>query len=425
MQKVLVISHNAFSKSFNNGKTLESIFSVFPRENLAQLFFSNNEFPDYDYCENYFKITDYDVLKSVFLLSKPGRIPIQSEFKSYENNQLFCINLLKTHASKINLLRDLLWKVGKWESKSLYNWIESFKPTMVFYMGGNLGFSHKISITICQKYNLPLYVYFTDDYIIYPKYENLFEYIQKIRAKKFYKKTISFSKHCFTVNDYMSTSYSKYFNKDFITIFNGITQKPRFISIKSNELLTISYFGGLHLNRWKMIGKLGRIISSINDQIGKKIVINVYTQSTLDKEIKEEFDKSNIILNPPVFDYNYEVAKFNSSILLHVESDEQFYRSLTKLSFSTKISEYMMTGRCILGFGPAEVTSMRFLAENDLAITISSDSSPAEQIAKIKFALKNEEILNNLGLKSYLYAKNHLSYDKMKNDLKFLFELDN
>lgn len=68
---------------------------------------------------------------------------------------------------------------------------------------------------------------------------------------------------------------------------------------------------------------------------------------------------------------------------------------------------------------------MRFLAENDLAITISSDSSPAEQIAKIKFALKNEEILNNLGLKSYLYAKNHLSYDKMKNDLKFLFELDN
>jgi hypothetical protein len=47
--KVLVISHNSFSKSSNNGKTLEALFSEFRRDNIYQLFFNDSEELDWDF----------------------------------------------------------------------------------------------------------------------------------------------------------------------------------------------------------------------------------------------------------------------------------------------------------------------------------------------------------------------------------------
>ena len=37
--KVLIISHNALSKRFNNGSTILSLFKFWPEENLAQIYF--------------------------------------------------------------------------------------------------------------------------------------------------------------------------------------------------------------------------------------------------------------------------------------------------------------------------------------------------------------------------------------------------
>jgi hypothetical protein len=61
---VLVVSTNCFSDVYNNGKTLESIFSSFDKRNLAQVFFSENMNPDLNFVNNYFKISDVNVLKN-------------------------------------------------------------------------------------------------------------------------------------------------------------------------------------------------------------------------------------------------------------------------------------------------------------------------------------------------------------------------
>ena len=55
--RILVISHNVFSKSTAMGKTMSSMLSCVPPENLAQLYF-HSEVPTTDVCKNYFRITD-------------------------------------------------------------------------------------------------------------------------------------------------------------------------------------------------------------------------------------------------------------------------------------------------------------------------------------------------------------------------------
>ena len=62
--RLLVISHNVFSETDNMGKTLLSYFAKWNVQELAQ-FYIHSEVPTSHLCENYFRITDKEALKSI------------------------------------------------------------------------------------------------------------------------------------------------------------------------------------------------------------------------------------------------------------------------------------------------------------------------------------------------------------------------
>lgn len=407
MPKFLIISHNSFSKTSNNGKSLESIFGNYSKENLAQLFFSQNEDPDFTFCNNYFKITDTDIIKNLITLSKSngGIINCNSNTNSFSKNKFknYIFKFLKKNASKIILFRDLLWKVGKWKTPALFKWIKNFNPDIIFYVGGNNGFSHDIATYIQDKYSLPLVTFFTDDYLINPKYDNLLSKIQHHRMNKFYHRTIKKSSLCFTIGELMSKEYSNYFKKDFLYIMNSIPIEPYIIPDKRNNKITISYIGGLHLNRWKMICEFAQIIN----QIGSSYIlsINVYTTTSLTQEMLQSFTNNHINYRGAVFGTELNKAFNDTDLLLHVESNEQYYRSLTKLSVSTKIPEYLATGKCIIGYGPIEVASMRLLSDNNIGIVISSDNNNNYQ--GLATALEDYNFRIEIGKNGYDFANKY------------------
>ena len=63
--KVLVISHNPFCIYQNNGKTISSIFKSWPSNKIRQLYFSS-EMPNSSICQDYFRLSDADQVKSLF-----------------------------------------------------------------------------------------------------------------------------------------------------------------------------------------------------------------------------------------------------------------------------------------------------------------------------------------------------------------------
>ena len=70
--KVLVISQTVFSKTSNMGKTLTSYFSDFQPNELAQLYFHSEKPTNSDICQDYYRFSDVDALKSIFSARRMG-----------------------------------------------------------------------------------------------------------------------------------------------------------------------------------------------------------------------------------------------------------------------------------------------------------------------------------------------------------------
>jgi hypothetical protein len=69
--------------------------------------------------------------------------------------------------------------------------------------------------------------------------------------------------------------------------------------------------------------------------------------------------------------------QLDANVLVHVESFDEASQLLTRLSLSTKIPQYLMAGRCILAFGPAEGASCRYVADSGAGVAVSTDNQGA------------------------------------------------
>lgn len=136
--RVLVISHNAFSLTSNNGKTFSSIFAGWQKEKIAQLYF-HNEVPDFSVCNNFFYMTDENMVferkekigEKVFFNNK-GR-------KEQTNSKIY--NRTRKKRLQIFLfVRNFIWTPRKWDNKNLHDWIDEFSPEVIFFVGGGCYF---------------------------------------------------------------------------------------------------------------------------------------------------------------------------------------------------------------------------------------------------------------------------------------------
>lgn len=417
--KLLIISSNAFSNKTNNGKTLESIFNFEKKENISQLYFSQNESPDFNYCDNYFQITDLHILRKIcFLNNDCGHKVYATEIGQIQSKkQSFVHNLLKRYSSYLVIFRDLLWKTNVWKTQNFNLWCKSANPDIIFFVGGGYEFGHRVANYVQKELNIPLVTYFTDDYLIHPIRRNFLDLIQKERMKRFYFKTVKNSSLLFTIGDQMAKEYSDYFKKQFYSIMNSI-ELDHYVPYNQNDKLVISYFGGLHLERWKMILRISQFVNNS--------IIQIFTSTIPEQHILDSFKNTNIIYKGSISGDDLKNEMIKSDILLHVESDDSYYRSLTRLSVSTKIPEYLSTGRPIIGYGPKEVASMKLLDEHKIGFVISSNLNDNDLKENISNILLNYNLRVKIGYNGYTFAQNNFNNEKITQKFKeFLFSIHN
>lgn len=413
--KVLVIAANPFSDINNNGKTLKSIFSAFHKESLYELYFrpQDNIIGDGEFAQSYYAFCEMDIIRSIIHFSKKcggiqtfekGKAKEIAEDKTYRS-------FLNGNLKNIKWLRSLLWKTRRWDTKEYRDWLRACNPDIVFALLGGPGTSYTIAQEISKQFNVPLAVYFTDDYLIHPVRKNWLDKWRYIREEKHYRKIITASSALFTIGELMSKEYSAYFGKEFDCIMNSVSLYPFVPKTTISHTKTIAYFGGLNLNRWKMISRFSELVS------GKARVL-VYTGQEITDEIDKAFKISGVELGGFLKGEEVRTKMLESDILLHIESDDKYYRSLTCLSVSTKIPEYLMSSRPVVAYGPAEIASIRLISDNNLGITISSEESEANQKNVLFKFLDNEEQQQLYVKRAYDYASSHFDKDKVSEGLR-------
>lgn len=349
LPKILIVSNNIISNTNNNGKTLKSIFSKYPKEKISQIYFSTEE----NICNDEivkFNINEYDIFGSqIKKIIKRNKV----------TDNLSKRKIKKNTASKI--VRESLWKTKFWNRKKLNNWIENFDPDVVFFMAGDSIFAYDFVKELVLKKNLKLITYITDDYILPRKNETKIQKkLRNVNFKKI-KEITQLSSLFLTISPKMSVKYKEIFNKKSIVVSNI----SNIISNTKNDtqnIQSILYAGGIHLGRDKVLYELAKVIEQYNINNNNNIVLNIYCPNYYSLDIREKLTIENCSYTFDAVSGNELNRVYNSNdCLLIVESFDDEEIEKTALSLSTKVSEYLSMEKPILAIGSRKSGSINYL----------------------------------------------------------------
>lgn len=405
---VLIISQPVLSYSNNMGKTLMAYFSAFPANNVSQFFLRQGEPTNTDVCENYYRFSDLDAVKSILNHKIRGTVfdkaqivpPVVDEPENIKLDDAY--KLGAAHKAWMLLARDTIWKLSNWKNKKLLAWLDSMNPDIIFLAPGDGAFSYRLADEIARYLSKPLAVVCMDDYFINNR--NKGELLGGIRQKLFMNvvnKTIQNAAAIFTICDEMNKAYTNLFHKQCVTLHTSADNKSM---VLKSDASRVSYIGNLSCGRYKTLLELGRAISEINDDTLTK-VIDVYSGSKEAEYISPLKNAPGINFRGAIPAEQVPEVMSESVMVIHTESFDPAMKELVRFSVSTKIAESLMYGPCLLAYGPEGIASIDYLKENNAAYVISRPEDLEKGLEEI---LTNKELREQIVRNARALAlKNH------------------
>ena len=372
LPRVLVIASTPFSKTANNGKTMSSFFEGYPRDQIAQFTYSGGD-SNPDVCDNYYIFTKEDVLAGRQGAAFRADEIAQPQAVATPTKPSLLRRVFHTFSQARNpvaiYLKNRVW--NKADYTAAYAWIEAFAPDVVFFQGFSMVYGYDFALSVCEKYGLPLILELTDDYThrLYPL--SMVEAINNKRYMAAFTKGIGMAHKTIVISDLMKEEYQRRFGGDMDVMMNAVATDCVAESAVPRDGQDYVYAGNLLLNRWKVLRNLGRALMQVHPQAR----LNIYTPDIPPQKIL------NTLSKVPTIHYGGRLTKTElearlgtCGYVVHVEAFDQKNRKITRLSMSTKISEYVASGAQVLAIGPSDVASMRCLADNRLGLCIHNPS---------------------------------------------------
>lgn len=381
-KRILVVSHNVIDDTSGMGKTLGAYFKDFGPENIAQFYIHHESPTDPRVCRRYFRFTDIDAIKARLPLTAKGQaFVLDSEKYSYSRDDAAhtaeaIYQYGRKRTGMIYSGRELVWQTAFWNTKKLRNWVRDFAPDIVFFASGDYAFMYDIAAKIADMAGCPLFVSCMDDY--YTNNINSDSRLGRAFHSYFMKKvhrTMEKATRIFCMCDQMSEIYSELFKKPTETLY---TPAEKSIADAGEVLETnkISYVGRLGVGRYQSLIDIGNVLSNLKIPGGPDH-IDVYANEKRHDVLKKMEDAAGVVFHGPVSPDRVPEIIRDSMMVIHTESfDERFTRKV-RYSISTKIAESLVNGSCIFAYGPTNVASIRYLAQNDAAIV----ATDREQLA--------------------------------------------
>ena len=397
-KRVLIISNNTLSLTSNNGKTIWSLFEDYPKEKLNQLF-TRDELPSLD-INSYYRITNRDVLKG--RLFKEQRGSCVNIVSSKEQEKVYRESTTAIRRTSLNcLIRELLW-LGGWKSRKLDEWLNTIKPEIIFFVAGDTLYSYAICKYVADKTEAKINLYITDDYICKRSKENVFDIIKRRLIYKQLKGILVKTKAFFTISEKMRIEYMRRLGKDSMPIFN-ISERlcQRGFGVKEdNNTCIFIYTGSLYYGRDEILIEIANGLAELNKTNDIMARLKVFSNQNPDETIIKKLTVSGAAMYGGSLTKEKMVEELNKAdVLLFVESFENEQIEKTRLSLSTKISEYLSIGKPILAVGPPDIGSMEFL--NDVALCVNKSEELVNKLQTIILNTELRKIYGDLALEKY------------------------
>lgn len=405
--KILIVGRTAWDSSHS---TLSSVFQDYPPDRIAYLCIESKR-PDFKKCSHHFQISELLLLKKIFKWRTDTVIKREPDslikVEDIEHTEGKIGGWIRSHRSVLFLyLRELLWLFGGWKTKKLMEYINEFSPDMLFFLSDPLPLMNRVQRYFLRKLNIPAAIFMMDDIWSYKNGRTLYRYL----LRKQVKPLISNCQYHFAISELMKSEYDSIFNINSVILTKGIKYNEHKLNdFCLHDPIKLVYLGQLIYGRDYSLIKVAKALESINAGT-RKAELHIYTQTKLSAKVKSEMDSfKSTFFHDPVPYSQVEQILSNSDIVLFLESLEDQYRNIAWLSFSTKITDYLGAGKCIVAVGDKAIAPISYLKENNAAVICDSYDVIQDKIATL--------ILNKEMIFEYARCSYELGVEKHNMDL--------
>lgn len=320
-------------------------------------------------------------------------------------NRLFT-NIKRSRLQLFFWLRNLVWKVGKWKSNELNQFIDEFCPDIIFAQVQDCIYLNDLIIYIQEYTKKPLILYAWDDVYSMKQFSlsPLF-WIDRLIQRRSLRRLTKHSKFLYTISKEQKEEYAGLLKMNTDILYKGydFCDKPKMTEQKAP--IRMLYTGNLYSGRCKTLEKLCGELSEINKG-GAKVQLDIYSGTPLSTKQRRgiSIEGTSRFLGS-ISEREVQEKQKEADMLLHIEPFSLKGKLLCRLSFSTKLVDYFHNHKCIFAVGDKICSSMKYLKRYDAAIV---SESIEEMQVNIKRIVENEEIICEYADKAWECGnKNH------------------
>ena len=359
--RVLVVDASPFCRHFNNGIVKSNLFQGWPKQALAQIVYANVQ-PGFDVCEQYWVLRKTSILLGAVGLAgdeslrgtggMAGTIYDPAAVHAFEARPRIERMLSGLSSSIRTPIGEVILRLPSVNSRPLADWIRRFAPQVVFTMGG-LAPILRLAARIAQSERVPLIPYFTDDWVncIYPS--GPFHSTLRRNFEHWLRRCLDLSTARMTASDAMAREYQQRYGGRFEAFLN-LTERFETTPEPERACVRLCFIGALSPNRWQPLRSIGMALARLRERgiLGELVI---YTFPEDFRRFGKHFEGCEaIVAGGTATPGEVRGLQLDANGLVHVESFDEASQLITRLSLSTKIPQYLMAGRCVFAFGPAE-----------------------------------------------------------------------
>lgn len=404
--RILVFTVSAWNSKIG-ANTWASLLEGYDSAKLANICI-RDEVPDSLICSRYFTISENKVLKSIF---KP-RIKTGKEIAAgsthqetsddlEEHNRRYSAMRKKRRYSML-IARELVWKFGKWHTEELDSFLEEFKPDVILHsMEGYIHLNRIIKYAI-QYTGAKAIGYIWDDNFTYKQSSKwgfkLYRFFQRKSLKELARRTNAF----FAISDMTKKEADSFFGVNCQVLTKPLNKTPAVDYEEIRKPIKMLYTGNLYIGR---DNSLLRVLKAIQTLPKETFFVDVYTNTKLDDAHLASIDPEICCIHDPIPQIQVLEKQKQADVLLFLEATDGENMHMARLSFSTKITDYLSSGRCIFAVGNLDTAPMQYFASNKAAVTACEQSQIEQMLWMI--AEKPNLILEYANASAELGKRNH------------------
>lgn len=353
--KVLIVGAT-LNESTGSGITLINLFKNFPRKNLAAIGFEDHtRLCSLKACPQVYQAGSRE-RKILFPFSIFARKDIfsgpitQKETRTYPSLPAFRITIYGLTRMLSKEMADIIGVMPIMKrfhiSAEMDQWIREYNPDVVYSLLASMP-NIKLTEEIAEKYGLPIAVHVLDDWPAVINKPGLMYYYWNREYKRTLNRIFGKAKLLLGISEGMRDEYKKKYGKEFIPFHNpidtGLWSATRKKNLSIEDEASIVYLGSINNNNSSALRDVSKAVHELN-QSGHKVKFDIYSfqHKTLQARKLKHWQGVNLLPPAQYHEIPQLVSKYDFALLALNFN----HRSLkyTRLSFSTKASEYMASG---------------------------------------------------------------------------------